>query len=165
MSAPSFAGSRQCAFPLTTKIAVPAAILFRSISMAAAWRVDSLYPPEAREPQSQSDRLSGREAHQRSVVASNAVAGNQQPLRHFGRWPQQQRRRGLEHGHLPLAIMGPKDSGEEWEDVHGVSTATDCDGMLEDDNLEKSTAKKGKDPGNGCVTVDWGTPGRARQIR
>jgi len=50
--------------------------------------------------------------------------------------------------------MGPKDSGEEWEDVHEVSTATDCDGMLEDDNLEKSTTKKGKDPGNGCVTVD-----------
>jgi len=36
MSAPSFAGSPRCALTLTKKVAVPAAILFRSISMAAA---------------------------------------------------------------------------------------------------------------------------------
>jgi len=36
ISAPSFAGSPRCAFTLTKKVAVPAAILFRSISMAAA---------------------------------------------------------------------------------------------------------------------------------
>jgi len=36
MSAPSFAGSPRCTFILTKKVAVPAAILFRSISMAAA---------------------------------------------------------------------------------------------------------------------------------
>ena len=36
MSAPSFAGSPQYAFTLTKKVVVPAAILFRSISMAAA---------------------------------------------------------------------------------------------------------------------------------
>ena len=35
MSAPSFAGSPRCAFTMTKKVAVPAAILFRSISMAA----------------------------------------------------------------------------------------------------------------------------------
>jgi len=34
--APSFAGSPWCAFTLTMKVAVPAAILFRNISMAAA---------------------------------------------------------------------------------------------------------------------------------
>jgi len=36
ISAPSFAASLRCAFTLTQKVAVPAAILFRSISMAAA---------------------------------------------------------------------------------------------------------------------------------
>jgi len=36
MSAPSFAGSPRFAFTLTKKVAVPAAIFFRSISMAAA---------------------------------------------------------------------------------------------------------------------------------
>ena len=36
MSAPSFAGFPRGAFTLTKKVAVPAAILFRSISMAAA---------------------------------------------------------------------------------------------------------------------------------
>ena len=36
MLAPSFAGSPRCAFTLTKKVAVHAAILFRSISMAAA---------------------------------------------------------------------------------------------------------------------------------
>jgi len=36
MSAPSFAGSPRCAFTSTKKVAVPTAILFRSISMAAA---------------------------------------------------------------------------------------------------------------------------------
>ena len=36
ISAPSFAGFPRCAFILTKKVAVPAAILFRSISMAAA---------------------------------------------------------------------------------------------------------------------------------
>ena len=35
-SAASFAGSPRCAFTLTKKVAVPAAIFFRSISMAAA---------------------------------------------------------------------------------------------------------------------------------
>ena len=36
MSAASFAGSPRCTFTLTKKVAVPAAILFRRISMAAA---------------------------------------------------------------------------------------------------------------------------------
>jgi len=36
MSAPTFAGSPRCAFTLTKKVAVPAAIFFRSVSMAAA---------------------------------------------------------------------------------------------------------------------------------
>ena len=36
MSAPSFAGFPRCAFTLTKKVAVPAAILFDRISMAAA---------------------------------------------------------------------------------------------------------------------------------
>ena len=36
MSTPSFAGSPQCAFTLTKKVAVPAAIVFHGISMVAA---------------------------------------------------------------------------------------------------------------------------------
>jgi len=36
MSASSFAGSARCTFTLTKKVAVPAAILFHSVSMAAA---------------------------------------------------------------------------------------------------------------------------------
>ena len=36
MSAPSFAGSPRCTFTLTKKVVIPAAILFRSILMAAA---------------------------------------------------------------------------------------------------------------------------------
>jgi len=46
-SAPSFPGPPRCAFTLTKKVAVPAAILFRSISMAAA-RISASSGPHQR---------------------------------------------------------------------------------------------------------------------
>jgi len=45
MSTPSCASSPRCTFTLTRKVAVPAAILFRNISMAAAWYPRQVPPP------------------------------------------------------------------------------------------------------------------------
>jgi len=84
MSAPSFAGSPRCAFSLTKKVPVPAAILFRSISMAAARVSASGAPTNVAFPSSQihlvtvfnNDWLSHRYSNGSSIGVSRSARKN-----------------------------------------------------------------------------------------
>ena len=71
MSAPSFAGSPRCAFTLTKKVAVPAAILFRSISMAAGRISASGAPTNVAFPPSPIHRLTAFNSDWLSLKYSN----------------------------------------------------------------------------------------------
>ena len=82
MSVPSFAGSPRCAFTLTKKVAVPAAILFRSISMANARICTSGAPTNVAFPPSpihllavyNNDRLSHKYSNGSSISVSRSFS-------------------------------------------------------------------------------------------
>ena len=84
MSAPSFAGSPRCAFTWTKKVAVPAAIFFRSISMAAARISASGTPTNDAFPPSpihlltafNNDWLSHKYSYGSSICVSRSVSKN-----------------------------------------------------------------------------------------
>ena len=85
MSAHSFAGSPRCAFTLTKKVAVPAAILFRSISMAAARISASGAPTNVAFPPSpihlsvnafNNDWLSHKYSNGSSIIVSRNTSNN-----------------------------------------------------------------------------------------